>query len=58
MKKALLNKGLEAIYLEYVNQWLTIEAMAEHYEVEVDELRAIIVTAKAVRERYLEGMKG
>ena len=57
MKKALLSKGLEAIYLEYVNDWLTVKAMAEHYEVEEDELRAIIVTAMAIRERYLEGVK-
>lgn len=57
MKKALLNKGLEAIYLEYVNDWLTVDAMAEYYEINSDELRAIIVTAKAIRERYLEGIK-
>lgn len=56
MKKAILNRTIESIYLEYVNDWLTLSGMAEHYEIEVDELTAIINTAKAIRERYLDAI--
>ena len=29
--KAVNKKSPEEIYLEYVNDWITVEAMAEHY---------------------------
>ena len=38
--KQLSNKTAEDIFLEYVNDWLTIEKMADHYQVEYDWLEA------------------
>jgi hypothetical protein len=32
----------EQAYLEYINDWLTIERMSEFYNIEPNELRAIV----------------
>jgi len=39
-------KSNEAIYLEYLNDWLTVSRMAEYYQMEEAELSKIIETGK------------
>lgn len=56
MKKALLRMRLEDIYLEYVNNWLTIKAMAEHYEVSEWYMGTLINISKEIREEYLNDL--
>lgn len=42
-----LNKrAAQDIYLEYVNDWLTIDAMAEHYGIEPQKLGLILASVK------------
>jgi len=42
-----LNKRTaQDIYLEYVNDWLTIDAMAEHYGIEPQKLGLILASVK------------
>lgn len=36
----------EDIYLEYLNDWLTIDAMAENYGIEPEKLGQIISSVK------------
>ena len=36
----------EDIYLEYVNDWLTIDAMAENYQIEPEKLGQIIASVR------------
>ena len=36
----------EDIYLEYVNDWLTIDAMAENYGIEPQKLAELITSVK------------
>jgi hypothetical protein len=39
--KTLLTMSLQDIYLDYVNNFITIGAMAEHYEVEYDFMMSL-----------------
>jgi hypothetical protein len=42
-----LNKrAAQDIYLEYVNDWLTIDAMAEYYGIEPQKLGLILASVK------------
>ena len=36
----------EDIYLEYVNDWLTIDAMAENYGIEPEKLGQLLASVK------------
>lgn len=36
----------EDIYLEYVNDWLTIDAMADNYGIEPEKLALLIASVK------------
>tara|TARA_R110000868_G_scaffold353839_1_gene615024 strand:+ start:52 stop:228 length:177 start_codon:yes stop_codon:yes gene_type:complete len=56
MKKALLRMRLEDIYLKYVNDWLTIAAMAEHYDVSEKQLSNLYNTAKEIREKHFSDL--
>ena len=40
----------EDIYLEYVNDWLTIDAMAENYAIEPEKLSQIIASVKYAKD--------
>lgn len=46
-------QDLEALYLEWVNDWLTPAAMAEHYSILESELRQILDVAFKLRESRL-----
>lgn len=43
-------QDLEALYLEWVNDWLTPAAMAEHHGISESELKLILDVAKQQRE--------
>lgn len=36
------NRTNESVYLEYVNDWLTVAKMAEYYQISIKELSEII----------------
>jgi hypothetical protein len=40
----------EDIYLEYVNEWLTIDAMADNYQIKPEKLGQIIASVKYAEE--------
>ena len=40
----------ESIYLEYVNDWLTIDKMAEYYQIEPEKLSQIIASVRYAKE--------
>jgi hypothetical protein len=40
----------EDIYLEYVNDWLTIDAMAENYGIEPEKLGSLLASIMYVRD--------
>jgi hypothetical protein len=40
----------ESIYLEYVNDWLTIDKMADNYQIEPEKLSQIIASVRYAKE--------
>jgi hypothetical protein len=46
----LIKRTAEDIYLEYVNDWLTIDAMAENYGIEPEKLGQILASVKYAEE--------
>jgi hypothetical protein len=44
--KTFSQRMAEVIYLEYVNDWLTIDAMAENYGIEPQKLAELISSVK------------
>ena len=42
MQKAITKRTAESIYLEYVNDWLTVSKMAEYYSTSVKRLNKLI----------------
>ena len=46
MNTRLNQRTIEEIYLEYVNDWLTIDAMAENYGIEPQKLAELITSVK------------
>jgi len=49
MREALLQMTLNEIYLGYVNNFLTLEEMAEHYEVSTQYMTVLYESAKELR---------
>lgn len=47
-----IKQQLENIYLDYVNNYLTLETMAEHNEIEVGELALLIEMGKKINYSY------
>lgn len=45
-KEELSKRTAQDIYLEYVNDWLTIDAMAEHYGIEPQQLGLLLASVK------------
>lgn len=40
----------ESIYLEYLNDWLTIDRMANNYQIEPEKLGQIIASVRYAKE--------
>ena len=47
-----MRERLEELYLDYVNNWLTLDALSEHHDVPVDTLSILLELGK---EFYSEG---
>lgn len=54
----MLEAKLREQYLDYVNNYLTIEKFAEHNGLELGEAMAIIFIGKACHERHCELVNG
>jgi len=50
MNTPMSQRTAEDIYLEYVNDWLTIDAMAENYGIEPEKLGSLLASIMYVRD--------
>lgn len=50
----LIKESAEKIYLEYLNNFLTIERFAEHYSISTDNAEKLIRVCKDIREEETE----
>jgi hypothetical protein len=54
----MLEAKLREQYLDFVNNYLTIEKFAEHNGLELDEATSIIMIGKACHKRHCELVNG
>lgn len=47
-----IKQGLIAIYLDYVNNYLTISKFAEDYSLTVDQARLVLQLGKSLHEEF------
>jgi hypothetical protein len=47
-----IKQQIENIYLDYVNNYLTLETMAEHNQIEVAELALLVEWGKRINQSY------
>lgn len=52
-----LNKILQSLYLEYRNDYLTVEKIAEHKNIDVEFMREIIRVGHQIHEGIVEANK-
>ena len=52
-----MEKKLREAFLDFFNNYLTIEKFAEHNGLELDEATAIIMIGRACHERHCEMLK-
>ena len=50
-------RSAQSMYLEYVNDWLTIDAMAEHYGVSYETMLTAIIQGEEQNEKYKQDEK-
>lgn len=50
MNTRLNQRTIEEIYLEYVNDWLSIDSMAEYYGIEPEKLGSLLASIMYVRD--------
>ncbi len=53
----MIRQKLIDYYLDYTNNYLTLEKFAEHNEIEVFDASVILALGKTYHERYVEIMK-
>jgi len=46
----IFQRTAEDVYFEYANDWLTIDAMADNYQIEPEKLGQIIASVKYAKE--------
>jgi len=51
-----MNKQLREFYLDWVNNYLTVETMAEHHGLDVDDAKALINMGRYMHHRHVEMM--
>jgi hypothetical protein len=51
-----MNKQLREFYLDWVNNYLTVETMAEHHGLDVDDAKALISMGRYMHHRHVETM--
>ena len=52
------SKYLREFYLDYVNNYLTVEKIAEHNELDPGDATILIQLGKKYHENYVQMMKG
>jgi len=51
-----MNKQIIEFYLDWVNNYLTVETMAEHHGLDVDDAKALISMGRYMHHRHVETM--
>ncbi len=51
-----IEDGLEELYLDWVNNWISTPAMAEHYEIHTTVLVAYLKAGKRVHDKRTENV--
>ena len=49
-----MNEQLREFYLDWVNNYLTVEKLAEHYELDVSHARTLIDIGRDAHQQYIE----
>jgi len=49
-----VNKQLREFYLDWVNNYLTVETMAEHHELDVEHARVLIGIGRDAHQQYID----
>jgi len=55
-KRALMSVQVIDFYLDWVNNYLTVETMAEHHGLDVDDAKALISMGRYMHHRHVETM--
>ncbi len=53
-KRALMSVQVIDFYLDWVNNYLTVEKIAEHHGLDVDDARALITMGRFMHHRHIE----
>jgi hypothetical protein len=48
------NAYLRELYLDYTNDYLTIQKFAEHHQIEVDDARRLMNIGEKLHEKHVE----
>ena len=51
-----MNKQLREFYLDWVNNYLTVETMAEHHGLDVDDAKTLISMGRYMHHRHIDQM--
>ena len=51
-----MNKQIIEFYLDWVNNYLTVETMAEHHGLDVDDAKTLISMGRYMHHRHVETM--
>jgi hypothetical protein len=49
-----MNKQLREFYLDWVNNYLTVETMAEHHGLDVSHARTLIDIGRDAHQQYID----
>jgi hypothetical protein len=52
----MMNKQLREFYLDWFNNYLTVEKIAEHHGLDVDDAKALISMGRYMHHRHVETM--
>jgi len=52
-----MNKQLREFYLDWVNNYLTVETMAEQHELDVAHARTLIDMGRDAHQKYVDEVK-
>ena len=52
-----MNKQLREFYLDWVNNYLTVETMAEQHELDVAHARTLIDIGRDAHQQYVDEVK-
>jgi len=53
-KRALMSVQVIDFYLDWVNNYLTVEKIAEHHGLDVDDARTLITMGRYMHHRHIE----